>query len=654
MTAGAKKQSVASPVPPVADELSKLQTRVRHLENECELTRREYEDTARNYLDTLTRIEKQKNELEILNAHLEDRVLERTRLLEESNEKLREREKRAVDQRSAIAFLALDNRVVDGDLEQALQRIAAVSAATIGVARVGIWKLSDLGPEMNALALCDPDQPGRLPRLSIDTRDYPRYFHTLSAENRINAENAQADLRTRELAAGLLVPNGIASILHTAVLVDGRLTGIVCFDHVGPRRAWLPDEESFAGTIAALVAQLFATERHKRAAEENNRLEEQLIHAQKMDAVGQLAGGVAHDFNNMLAVVMGNAELALESVAPNAPTHGFLKEILKATDRSANLTRQLLAFARKQTAEPQILDLNDTLAGMLKMLRRLLGENISLVWKPSKNLGFVKIDPSQIDQILVNLCVNARDAIGKTGRISIKTCQADIEAIDGSPHSFSPPGKFVRMTVEDNGCGMDAQTISHIFEPFFTTKEVGRGTGLGLATVYGIVKQNGGFIEVDSTPGSGATFNVYLPRHEAPDESAVPETPMPASRTGHETILLVEDEPTILHMVCSLLERQGFNVLAAARPNDAIRIAKRHSGTIDLLLTDVVMPQMNGCDLAARIDDIRPGTRRLFMSGHTTEVLSHHGILNEGIHFIPKPFSATTLAAKISEALAGR
>ena len=388
----------------------------------------------------------------------------------------------------------------------------------------------------------------------------------------------------------------------------------------------------------------------KRIELEKQSLQAQLAQVQKMDSVGRLAGGVAHDFNNMLGVILGHADLALEKLTPDRPCYNSLQEIRKAAMRSGDLTRQLLAFARKQTVAPRVLDLNETIEGMLKMLRRLIGENIELAWHPGQIPAHVKIDPSQIDQILANLCVNARDAINGTGRITIETGPAAFDADFCAAHPGYLPGDYVMLAVSDNGCGMDSETPLRLFEPFFTTKEVGKGTGLGLATVYGIVKQNNGFITVYSEPGLGSTFTIHLPRH-APAQAADPATPAPPAR-GTETILLVEDELALLTMTRLMLEQFGYRVLPAATPSEALRLAAQNAGQIHLLMTDVVMPEMNGRELAKALLVDNPGLKRLFMSGYTADVIAHHGVLDPGVHFLPKPFTPAELAAKIREALA--
>lgn len=392
------------------------------------------------------------------------------------------------------------------------------------------------------------------------------------------------------------------------------------------------------------------TER-KRAEEEKVKLEAQLQQSQKMEAVGQLAGGVAHDFNNMLGVILGHAELAMEQIDPTQRIFANLKEISKAAMRSADITRQLLAFARKQTIMPRMLDLNETLEGMLKMLRRLIGEGINLAWLPGANLWPVKVDPSQIDQILANLCVNARDAIKGVGNMIVETGNAILEEESCAVHAGLVSGEYVRIAVSDNGCGMEKETLSHIFEPFFTTKGVGKGTGLGLSTVYGAVKQNNGFVNVYSEPGQGTTFSIYLPRYVGVSDQLERESVEEPPVGGHEIILLVEDEPAIIQMTATMLEHLGYTVLTASTPGEAIHLAEELTGEFHLLLTDVILPEMNGQKLVEKLLPTCPHLKSLFMSGYTSDVIAQHGILDEGIQFIQKPFSKKDLAIKVRLAL---
>lgn len=390
---------------------------------------------------------------------------------------------------------------------------------------------------------------------------------------------------------------------------------------------------------------------YKQFEAEQERLQNQLLQAQKMESVGRLAGGVAHDFNNMLGVILGHAEMAMENLNPSDPLHKDLQEIYKAAERSSNLTRQLLAFARKQTIAPKVLNCNDTVSGMLNMLQRLIGEDIDLVWSPHANLWPVKVDPSQLDQILANLCINARDAISGVGKITIETENITFDEAYCESHLAFIPGEYVLLALSDNGCGMDKDTLAHIYEPFFTTKEMGKGTGLGLATVYGIVKQNNGFMNVYSEFNQGTTFKIFLPRYTDKDDYVqIIGSEQPAAH-GRETILLVEDEPAILAMTKTMLERLGYTVLPANTPSEAIRLAELHKSQIDVLLTDVVMPEMNGRDLIRHMRPLYPDLKTLFMSGYTANVIAHHGVLDKGVQFLEKPFSKKDLAAKIKEVL---
>ncbi len=384
---------------------------------------------------------------------------------------------------------------------------------------------------------------------------------------------------------------------------------------------------------------------------EEMKLEEQLRQSQKMESVGRLAGGVAHDFNNMLSVILGHTEIAMEQMTPDQRLHAHLTEIRTAAERSADLTRQLLAFARKQTIVPRILDLNETVEGMIKMLRRLIGEDIHLTLLPGEDLWPVRVDPVQIDQILANLCINSRDAIEGVGKVTIATGNVTLDEAYCADYPGFIPGEYVLLTVSDTGSGMDKETQERLYEPFFTTKEIGKGTGLGLATVYGIVKQNDGFIYVYSEPGQGTIFKIYLPRHADKVTQMQKEGQVQPIRCGCETVLVVEDESTILQLTAMMLKRQGYTVLTASSPGEAIRLAGKYLGDIHLLITDVVMPEMNGRDLARNLLTYYPDLSHLFMSGYTANVIAHHGVLDDGVHFIQKPFTNQDLADKVREAI---
>jgi|GEM_PF-3931028 len=384
------------------------------------------------------------------------------------------------------------------------------------------------------------------------------------------------------------------------------------------------------------------------AEEEKLVLGQQLHQAQKMESIGSLAGGVAHDFNNKLSIILGHTDMAL--IQPDlAQVRESLFEIRRAAESSADLTRQLLTFARKQIIAPKVLDLNDTMAGMFKMLHRLIGEDIELSWQPVGDLWLIKADPTQVDQILANLCINSKDA--GSGRIIIETGNCVLDEAYCVHHPEALPGEYVRLAVSDNGQGMDTATMQRIFEPFFTTKDAGKGTGLGLATVFGIVKQNNGVINVYSEPGMGTTFTIYLPRYAGEPEQQPAKKTVEAIPGGRETILLVEDELSILDMISTFLAGQGYNVLRAGKVDEAIHMAEEHRGAISLLITDVIMPGMNGKELFACLRPLQPQLRSLFMSGYTADVIAVHGVLEQGVHFLQKPFTFPDLAENIRKVL---
>jgi two-component system, cell cycle sensor histidine kinase and response regulator CckA len=382
---------------------------------------------------------------------------------------------------------------------------------------------------------------------------------------------------------------------------------------------------------------------------ERKRLEGQLLQAQKMDAVGRLAGGVAHDFNNSLGVILGYTELLMRRA--KEPEKGKLEQILKATRSASGLTRQLLAFSRKQVVDPKVLDLNALVSDLQKMLGRLIGENIDLAIVAGADLGQVKADPGQIEQVVMNLCVNARDAMPQGGLLRVETANAGRAAVLGGEPQMAP-GRYVTLAVSDTGCGIAAETLAQIFEPFFTTKEEGKGTGLGLAMVYGIVKQAGGSVWAESELGKGTTFRIYLPRIDEPAEH-LPAEETATTERGWETILLVEDEAALRAIAREILEDHGFHVIEAARASEAIEIAQRHPEPIHLLLTDVIMPGMNGRVLAETLLAARPATRVVYMSGYTDDIVAHSGVLNSGTFLLEKPFTALALLARVRAALGG-
>lgn len=405
------------------------------------------------------------------------------------------------------------------------------------------------------------------------------------------------------------------------------------------------------GTVLGMLGIGRDISKRWKSDKEKEELNEQMRHIRKLESVGRLAGGVAHDFNNMLSVIQGFAEISLSSIDSKHELKNNLNEILNAAKRSADITGKLLAFARKQTIDVKRIDLNETLEHMLTMLRHLIGENISLKWIPGETLWPIEADPSQIDQILTNLCINGRDAIDGIGQITIETENISLDYDYCAHHVGFFPGDFVVLTISDNGCGMDKETKENIFEPFFTTKNVGEGSGLGLSTVYGIVRQNEGFINLYSEIDKGSTFRIYLPRYTGDNELDTIKPRKPLIQGHNETILLVEDEQAIREMAAWMLEHFNYTVLEAESPSKALQIGEKKRGSIDLLLTDVVMPEMNGHSLTEELRKYQPDIKVLYMSGYTANVIVHQGVLDRGLNFLQKPFSQLDLAMKVREAL---
>jgi len=428
-------------------------------------------------------------------------------------------------------------------------------------------------------------------------------------------------------------PNRAALFLVTGLIVSGALFAVT------------------RSEVNARAAAERAAADLRRAAAQQRRLEEQLIQSQKMEGIGRLAGGVAHDFNNLLTAILGYAELMESQLEGDEGLRSELREIRLAGERAAALTRQLLAFSRRQVLQPRTLDLNTVVSDVERMLARLIGEDVTLVTRLEPALGSAKADPGQIEQVIMNLAVNARDAMPEGGTLTFATANAVLDADFVAVHPGAIAGPYVALTVTDTGTGMTDEVRSHAFEPFFTTKEKGKGTGLGLATAYGIVKQSGGYITVDSDAGRGTTFQIYLPRVEGTavvQERAVSSSLLP---TGTETILLVEDEAGVRRLSLTVLETQGYLVLEAASGDRALQVARSQTGPIHLVVTDVVMPGMSGRELWDRLKVLRPDSRVLFMSGYTDDVIARHGVLEPGIAFLQKPFTPLSLAQKVRQVL---
>ena len=438
------------------------------------------------------------------------------------------------------------------------------------------------------------------------------------------------------------------------VLVTGSLSEEVAVECMKQGATDYILKSSLMRLSAAVESALKRREAEKQKEEALEALrhsQEQLRQAQKLEALGRLAGGIAHDFNNLLTVIGGYADLLLNASALDDDSREKMAEVSEASERAAALVRQLLAFSRKQILQPEVLNPNEVLSSIAKMLRRLIGEHIEIAISLGEDVGKIYADPSQIEQILINLVVNARDAMPNGGKITIVTENVDLDQTYADMHIAIKPGPYVMLAVSDSGVGMNAETREHIFEPFFTTKEVGKGTGLGLSTVYGIVKQSGGYVWVYSEPGQGTTFKVYLPRMDSVrpvvEKPVLPLEPQP----GAETILLVEDEEVVRELVREVLDMNGYTVLEARDGPEAIRVADRHDDPIQLMLTDLVMPKMSGRELAEKLLPKRPEMRVLYMSGYTDDTVLHHGIVDPGISFLQKPFRADALARKVREIL---
>jgi signal transduction histidine kinase/CheY-like chemotaxis protein len=556
---------------------------------------------------------------------------------------LQHRQERLLRYEAALHELAL---MSGSDLDESLSRITEASARTLRVARAGVWLYAEGHANIVCEALHGPEAGSGVRGTSLEAKQYPRYFVALEEGRAIAADDACADSRTSEFAGSYLRPLGITSILDVPVRLHGVVVGMVRHEHVGPARVWELDEQNFAASIADLVSLALGAAKRRH-------LEDQLRQSQKMEAIGLLAGGVAHDFNNSLTAILGYCELMLMTLAPGEPMTEQAEEIKKAALRAAGLTRQLLAFGRRQILDPRILDLHALVGDLRGMLQRLIGEDIELVTVAAPQLGRVRADPGQIEQVIMNLAVNARDAMPGGGRLTIELRDLVLGDSNVTRLGGLRPGPYVLLAVSDTGGGMDERTMQRIFEPFYTTKEPGKGTGLGLSMAYGIVRQSGGQIEVRSEVGRGTVFEIYLPRAEGEDAPLPREAPAPAAasvRSG-EVILVVEDEPMVLDLTCSFLQGRGYTILPAPHPAEALRICERHDGPIHLVLTDIVMPGMNGRELYQRLAQLRPRLGALYMSGYTESGIVREGTLEPGTHFIQKPFTLEVLARKLRQAL---
>lgn len=547
------------------------------------------------------------------------------------------------------------------DLSESIVQIGASGDLSGRVGVKGKDEIAYLGEAVNSM-LEDLDRSQRdrhegRTRLHLIMEKMPAVLWTTDTELRFTSSMGSGlealGLRANELRGKSLYehyktqdPEFPAIAAHRRALEGETITYEVEWDkmifdsHVRPLR------DSEGQLLGVIGVALDVTDR--------KRLTDQLRQSQKMQAIGELAGGIAHDFNNLLMVMKGHAEILLDHLSSNSPLRHNAEQVQNASERAASLTRQLLAFSRRQVLHPRVIDLNEVVSGMIQLLSRTIGENIEMSFQPSLELGRVKADPTQMEQVLLNLVVNARDAMPDGGRLTIETTNTELDGSASSTHAGMAPGRYVMLIVSDTGCGMDQATQARIFEPFFTTKAQGKGTGLGLATVYGVVKQSGGFIWVYSEVNQGTTFKIYLPEVSEAIQPGKSETSSGAAPTGHETILFVEDEDSVRELVSDYLKGAGYHVLEAIDGEHALQIATAYSDPIHLLITDVVMPRLSGRELVATISSQRPGLKILFISGYTDDSVFRHGVLEGGAPFLQKPFNLKMLAGKIREILENR
>ncbi len=562
------------------------------------------------------------------------------------------RSERLKRQSNAMARIAMSPAIAEGRVEDLARDITETTSAVCDVERVGVWLFDESETLLRCVDTYLARQHLHVAGDELHEPEYRNEFAALKTSRYVAADDPLTDPRTAGYVEGYLKPNHISSMLDVVIRSRGRNLGTLCLEHVDEPHRWEPDEVTFACQLADQVALALVERERLRTERERQALQDRFLQAQKMESVGRLAGGVAHDINNFLGVILGNAELAAGMLEPDSPPWQHLSEIIMAARSSAEIVRQLLAFARRQTAAPRVLDLNQAVDSTLRLLRRLLREDVKLHFAPGDGLWAVKMDPSQVDQIVANLVVNARDALvdaGRPGTIRVETANAALPAPDLALGGLT--GEYVQLVISDDGPGFSRQALEHVFEPFFTTKGQGRGTGLGLSTVYGIVRQNGGQIRVDSEPGRGARFEIFLPRCREHREQPSADIAL-APGGGAETILLVEDQEMVRRATSGMLESLGYRVLCAAGPEQALRLAGEHDGEIHLVLTDVVMPGMNGVELARSLRERRPGLRCLFMSGYTENVIATDQMLRPGVLLLEKPFSLERLDLMVRRALA--
>ena len=586
------------------------------------------------------------------NEELEGRVEKRTAELSAANARLR---REIAERRRAEGELGLLNRVMAATtagetLESTLEAVCHELALAFDLPRVDV-ALFDKERAVATVAAeyPAPDCPPS-PDESVEVAGNAAFQYLRTQKRPLAIEEAQTDPRLAPMH-NLLRRRGAVSLLLLPLMVDEETVGSLGMEAVEPR-IFSAEEVDLARRVADQVSGMLA---RARLQEEHRRMEEQFYEAQKMEAVGRLAGGIAHDFNNVLTVIELGARLMERKMNSQDPLWSHLHSIKDAAERATGLTRQLLAFGRSELVEPQVLNLNQVLDGLNKMLRRLIGEDIELTMRPSTDPWPIEIDPTRIEQVVINLAVNARDAMPDGGKLTIETANVVLDEAFADHHLGMQPGEYVMLAVSDNGTGMNDEVKRHIFEPFFTTKERGKGSGLGLATVFGVVKQNRGYIGVESEVDQGTVFRVYLPRvaagGRAPSHHSPVDTVAPAR--GSESVLLVEDNAMVRDLVQSVLTAQGYEVLVAQDGEEGLQVAQKYGGPIHLLLTDVIMPRLGGRALADRLQPTRPEMRVLFISGYTDIAVVRRAVPDRGVHFLPKPFDVETLTQKVRSVLDG-
>ncbi len=566
-------------------------------------------------------------------------------------EALRQSEVRARAQRFAIASLTLDKGVLEGDLPTSLERITKTVATTMNTARASVWTLSEDHSELCSLSLFEAGPNRHSSGMVLKTATFPRYFEALLQDSRIFANDAQTDSRTSELCEGYLAPLGITSMLDAGILLEGRLAGVVCLEHIGTPRQWHSDEESFVSTMAALVAQIMTNDRRKQSEAEKEKLQVLLLQAQKMESVGTLAGGVAHDFNNLLHAMRGNIELLAKNASLDSQGRTRLQTVTRSMDRAAQLIQQLLLFSRKSGSRRERIDMNQEVEDVARMLERTIPRMVALELRLDPSVWPLFADPVQIEQVLLNLASNAVDAMPDGGTLMMETKNVVLDKAFIMSHPGSTAGLHVLLTVADTGCGMDRDVLEHIFDPFFTTKDVGKGTGLGLASVYGIVKAHGGHIQCYSEPGKGTTFRIYLPAVEQGDVAQVERMPEPSLRGGDETILVVDDEPEVRELTREALELLGYSVKMAIKGEQALDIYRERGKAIDLVLLDLNMPGMGGHKCLQELLQIDPSVKVIIASGYSANGHGKDALASGSKGFIGKPYQLKELAAMVREVL---